>query len=1142
MSHDASLEPILRQLQPAVRLVPERYLLQVLEYLIDLGQQRPTNTRLPYWVSRADLENAGVLPPEILEGTEPELLLVTDPDDRLICRLPVAEQLLAYWRVLFQAAVMREIDRQIAAGRLSEVECERRLDGFGLPAEREVRYVLEAEQLTCPRTRAASIYRTFAAIGLDLAHFDRERLEVYFPSLSHQDRLAEMLGEGLDIPALIQGTRPEGAAEPIRAPIPEFPLEEDESAEGTEAPEGEAGGLLARAREAARKKNYVRAAILHTQIAAVESKRGDDRLRQEESPEQARAAARAALGHVVQGLAELFQWDHSTREEWRQALAPLLDPAAMGVWPRAARCLYELQKIPADLSREVYAVDLAESIRTLGRRPIKRPLPHARPVLILMHLKKAHQQLIRAGLSPAAHLRLDRLFAHQVHLLEHDVRNEFTPIINDVLSEAGLVPANTVEVVARDKLTAELLDRVCERGYLRLADLRDAIARNRLKMPDLAGLGEFFSGDPLLRADVRMAYALDGVYQKGEFYLRWIQRMSSVFFGTPLGRVFTIYLAIPFGGAFLALMFAEELSHLGGKLVSVLSRPQPQAKAPPQQQAPAQNAQAPPPEVIQADQVELDEDHELVIWYPSEVVTSDEVELDKDGNVVWIDSTEGKSLAAQVFTSSATEKPTAEEHHGSFLVAWPTILGFGVFLLLMFHVPVFRRSVFACLGYLWWCIRGVLWDIPMSFWRSPTVRVVRQSRAVRFLIRHFWTPTFLSLLLFSVLFVIGFHPVFLVQKGWPVWAVLTLAYNTRWGWLIQDRLAQAIWDWWRVVRTNLIPGIIATIVDWFRMLGNWIERRLYAVDEWLRYRSGDSQGSLALKAFLGLLWFPIAYTFRFVFYLLVEPQINPVKHFPVVTVSHKVIWPMVPEIAHQLQVSPWTVGMVVNGIPGIFGFIAWELKENWRLYAANRSARLEPVMIGSHGETMRGLLCPGFHSGTVPRLYRKLRHAETARLARLHHDLEHSGEAVERFACRELIDLLRHSTDWGGIDIELEAVHFGCQRVVLELSAADLGGTPFRLSFENIGGKIEAFIEQVGWAAELTEPQRSEFLTALSGLLDMAAVVRFNGGDRLPGASTTDSGFDELFGVLTWKEWVEQWGGKKPETLQLEARGSAAPH
>ena len=51
-------------------------------------------------------------------------------------------------------------------------------------------------------------------------------------------------------------------------------------------------------------------------------------------------------------------------------------------------------------------------------------------------------------------------------------------------------------------------------------------------------------------------------------------------------------------------------------------------------------------------------------------------------------------------------------------------------------------------------------------------------------------------------------------------------------------------------------------------------------------------------------------------------------------------------------------------IPGVFGFLVWELKENWRLYAANRQTRLGKESIGHHGETMLQLLRPGFHSGT----------------------------------------------------------------------------------------------------------------------------------------------------------------------------------
>ena len=68
--------------------------------------------------------------------------------------------------------------------------------------------------------------------------------------------------------------------------------------------------------------------------------------------------------------------------------------------------------------------------------------------------------------------------------------------------------------------------------------------------------------------------------------------------------------------------------------------------------------------------------------------------------------------------------------------------------------------------------------------------------------------------------------------------------------------------------------------------------------------------------------------------------------------------------------------MLIWCIPGIFGFLVWELKENWRLYAANRPKGLQPMIIGSHGETMGRLLEPGFHSGTIPKLFAKLRRAE----------------------------------------------------------------------------------------------------------------------------------------------------------------------
>jgi len=1129
LSPDTTLEPVLRTVEPALRLVHERHLRQILYFLIDRGRALPANTDLPFWFTRDDLIAADILPNGTLQGTEPRLLLVTNPDDRLIAEKPQGEQLRVYWRMLFRASVLKAIDTKVTAGALDAEKCREQFNRFGPAAAREIRFVLESEHLLAPEAGDMEAYRTFAAVYLDFDQFTAHAAADFFPTLPDRETVRAALREDVAIEVLFASSRPAGALEPDRDPHPEEVWSAPPAgvqAETTPPPPEGVSSLLQRADTAERKGNLVRAAILRTQAA--KATHGLDR-------ERAMQAALTAGRQLVDRLGDELKWDSDTREEWMQALGPMLPLAASGEWPRAARCLYELQRIPADLAREIFAVELPEYIRTLGRRPIRRPLPHARPVMVLMALRKAHTQLLRAGLGEPEQLRLDRLLHHEIHRREHAIRHEFTPIIVTTLTNAGLTPTTRVEEVARDKLVAELLDRVCERGYLRIGDLRDAVARNQLKLGDLRGIGEFVSGDALLRADTGLAYALDGVYRRGEFYLRWIQRFVSVFFGTPWGRALTLYLALPFGGAFLALMFAEELRHIGGNIWSFVSRsinppPPPVPPPSPPPQVLQKPVPAPPPDAT-AGRWEFDEETQEFAWKEDPPPPPDPLDQ------LLQEQRERAALALEAFTSSASREKPEAEHHASFLIQWPTVVGFGVFLLLVFHVPPFRRAVFWILRNLWRVIRGVLWDIPTWVWRSEVVRNVRLSRTARFLHRHFATPLLLSLLFVSLLFLTGLPLRVLLWFGWLAFVVLLVAYNTEWGWEFQDRVAAALSDWWRRVRVNLLPGIIAIIIDAFRTLANWVERRLYAVDEWMRFRSGDSQSSLALKAILGLLWFPFAYLTRFAFYLLVEPQVNPVKHFPVVTVSHKVIWPMVPQIATWTGVSPWTVGMIVNGIPGIFGFIAWELKENWRLYAANRSKKLTPAMVGSHGESMRGLLRPGFHSGTVPKLFSKMRKAieqdDRAKAARMHHDLEHTTEGVHRFAERELVPFLTGSHEWNGIALEVTAVRFGVQRTEVEFVAPSLGRDPFILALENINGGLDARIVATGWADKLTDTQRESFVFALRGLLDLAAAATFNGQVRTENAPA-EPAFGMLVRSMPRGEWVKRWDGTKSEAVGTE--------
>ena len=99
-----------------------------------------------------------------------------------------------------------------------------------------------------------------------------------------------------------------------------------------------------------------------------------------------------------------------------------------------------------------------------------------------------------------------------------------------------------------------------------------------------------------------------------------------------------------------------------------------------------------------------------------------------------------------------------------------------------------------------------------------------------------------------------------------------------------------------------------------------------------------SGGAGLIQPELGLsLWTLVNYGIRFCITLLVEPQINPIKHFPVVTVSHKVILPLGPFFVAQLTPvlgvaeANAIVWSTIWLIPGVFGFLVWELKENWRI-------------------------------------------------------------------------------------------------------------------------------------------------------------------------------------------------------------------
>lgn len=959
------------QLEPSARFLPARSLRRVIRFARDRAnlEVRVIHDRF-WWTSRDELF-ADLTPAELgLTENEPaELLLLPLEASHATPR--------EVWRLLFHARIDHAIDRAIATAQISAEELRAWRRSLGETQWYEVRSVLHSERLVDENDPDRHAYRELGAFVLELMHFEPDSLAVYFPGLRSPEKAIAPVLSFIDVPALLESTRPPGLSQSIAPPpAPDVPR----------WPNGPAQPALAeKAKVLSGQGNDLRAATLLFQAQEPDAVLMADRL-----------ATRIAT--VV---------DDSDPTPWRDAIRDLVPEAAAGGRPIAWRLLYDLQRACIAVEKVTYAADLIEWTVTFGRRPIKRELTKPKWLDVARRLRTAATRAERLH----RHALAVRL-VNAAHHAEQRARAELRPEIVAVLDEVGLVARNVAEEHSRSKLVDELLDNACARGFLRIGDLRDAIARNRVKLPDLSSPGELIWGDPLLRANAKLAERLDGVYRRGELYMRLLQRGCSLFFGTRVGRSLTRYVALPVGGAFVLL---EGLHHM-----------------------------------VEA----------------------------VEGLVHWVDGTSAQLKAFSHVAGGAAGTVAANPglESGGVSLMWLGIVT--VILFGLIHWPAFRRQTIHLAGFL-------LYKAPRTIAHSPIVRALISNPITRFFRRYVLLPAFFGSLSALTIWLIYRSPTCASLVGSGVAVLVATLFRTPTGRLLEDRLNETAERVWRVISVNFLLGALSLVVAWFKALFDAIDRGLYAVDEWLRFREGESRGAFAFKLAFGTVWFVFTYLFRFAWNLLVEPQINPIKHFPVVTVSHKMLLPLVPSLAKQFGTSPETMGLLVSGVPGIFGFLVWELKENWKLYRASAPADLRPVIIGSHGEKMRALLRPGFHSGVIPKTYAKLRkatregHADKA--AKHHHHLEHAAEAIHRLIERDLLSYLHHSKRWGGAPIHAAMPRLATNRVRVPLTSTKHDGEVI-VSFEERGGWVIASVEESGWLPRLNDHQREAFADALLGL------------------------------------------------------------
>jgi hypothetical protein len=968
----AEVTRALQAVEPAARLVSPRRLRRVIRRHFDLASAARAPHDFCFEMPRQYMETL-LGHPNAGPASETLLLLPLPGEDE---QPTTAEFLLTCWRRLFHAAIDREVDKN--GGGFADDR-----QPFNATVLHEIRTVLEGEHRLPPPENEHIVFREFAAFFLELRYFAPEQVASYFPGFLHPDAVARFLEERIAARPLFEKTRPAGAPDPGS-------IDEHEPPQMTAAAAGVADPavLQALATQASKKGNDVRAAILLRQLGnSVE--------------------ADASLRRLVERLRAPLRLDESQAASWYEALRPLQESASRGFWPVADRLLYELQKACLDVERKVYAVDVVEWAVSFGKKPVKRSLEKARDTNVLRRLRAALRYALRAQITSAQRTELRQLLSQAIHETEQRIRTTNRPILHEVLDEVGLIPANLAERIARNKLVEELLDTLVTRGFLKMSDLRDAIARNRLKLEDLTGPGEWFGGDPLIRANRLLALRVDGIYRRGEIYMRGLQRLTSLGFGTALGRLLVLWLILPFGAAFVML---KGTHYIGEEL----------------------------------------------------------------GSLYYL-------IAHQVFGAPKHH----HEHGGGSPLTSPYTIGIVAnFLIGLLHWPAFRRQ--AGIG-----ARIVFVEVPSRLYHSPIVRGLFNNRATRFVARYLLIPLLAGGMAFTAMRLLHFDWAAAVFVGSGVALLISTFFRTPLGQGVEERLDELLARVWRVISVNFIVGLLVLILTFFRALFEWIERGMYAVDEWFRFREGESTASYAFKLVFGTLWFLFSYLFRFAWNLLIEPQINPIKHFPVVTVSHKLLLPLIPSLADAFGTTKATMGLMVSGIPGIFGFLVWECKENWKLYKANRSPVIGPVPVGSHGERVRGLLRPGFHSGVVPKQFAKLRKAETAgnhrKAAKLHQNIEHVAEAVHHLAERELIAYLNASQRWGGLLVHIENILLATNRLRIVLGIHDWEGVVV-ISIEERGGWLIGSFEETGWLGRLLDKQRAAFADALTALYKLAGV------------------------------------------------------
>ena len=471
------------------------------------------------------------------------------------------------------------------------------------------------------------------------------------------------------------------------------------------------------------------------------------------------------------------------------------------------------------------------------------------------------------------------------------------------------------------------------------------------------------------------------------------------------------------------------------------------------------------------------------------------------------------------------------------------------FIFGLLHSPGLRGLASQVLGLIGGVLAFLFSTVPRLLFGHPALRRWLAQPRARFVIRGVVVPAAVALASWRWMHTHGHEAPRELALGAVGLFALAMVLWSRLGEWIEETIFEQVVPAWHQVGRKFLFGIARVVARFFEALLDGLERGMFRVEEALHFRGAAGPALLAWKGAAGVAFGLIAYVVRLYVTLMVEPEVNPIKHVPVVTVAHKLTLPFMSDLLAFLRDVASPLGPVIGGsfavvtaffAPSAFGFLAWELKENYKLYRGGRRGGQPPALVGAHGETVRALLVPGFHSGTLSKLFRRLRRsAERESLAALDRRLvgkDRSGVGATRslrgirddlrtvetrvrwFVERELCGMLNGPARWAHGRVSVGAVQLSASRIRVELTCNDLSQARCTVAFEAQSANVIATVERPGFLTALLAAGGDSvtlFENALVGLYHAAEVdfVREQVEANIPTGRRYD--FDDQ-GIVVW--------------------------